>query len=361
MNNIQQLQHDLASTLNRTEKIRKILRISQTFCYGGAALYFAGLIAANSMIYTGHGSPFVNDYVANPDPTFWEANKMLVLILPLIALVSIGSAGMGYFYHRFDTAERDTVRRIVREMLPEAKCRIETSLFSETLVQASNFFSSLYRSRVMPAAFSFGSIAFERDGQKLDIRDVAINTGYSTRAGGIARMFKTLFRGIFTARIENAASSFRGMFAHARLPKAIGGSVVILPDHLECHVDYLAKTIQSLRNINGNRLVRLEDVEFERYFAVYSTDETLARYVLTPAMMLRMTGLRKKYDRDIMLSFNRDAFFFAVAMPEGLLTLGRSKVNTGDVVGDLYDNIQTAREILKDLKLDNVPKQEIRL
>jgi hypothetical protein len=136
---------------------------------------------------------------------------------------------------------------------------------------------------------------------------------------------------------------------------------VILPDHLERHLDYLAKSIQAIKNVNGNKLVVLEDVEFERYFAVYSTDEVLARYVLTPAMMRRMTELRKKYKRDVMLSFNGDAFFFAVTMPEGFLTLGKGAVNSGKAAGGLYDHIMASREILKDLKLDKIPDTKIRL
>ena len=156
---------------------------------------------------------------------------------------------------------------------------------------------------------------------------------------------------MFTKRLENIASSFRGMFAEAQLEKKINGSVVILPDHLESRLDYLAKNIQALKNVNGNKLVTLEDIEFERYFAVYARDEITARYVLTPAMMLRMTELKRKYNRDIMLSFNNDRFYFAVAMPEGFLTLGDASRTTDGALKDLYDNIITASEIFNKLKI----------
>ena len=160
-----------------------------------------------------------------------------------------------------------------------------------------------------------------------------------------------MYKGLFSIRAENIASAFRGMFAEATLEKKINGTVVILPDHLESHLDYLAKNIQALKNVNGNRLVRLEDVEFERYFAVYSNDEITARYLLTPAMMLRMTELKKKYNRDIMLSFSENRFYFAVAMPEGFLTLGNSSLTSGEALKDLYDNFTAARKILTDLKI----------
>ena len=52
-----------------------------------------------------------------------------------------------------------------------------------------------------------------------------------------------------------------------------------------------------------------------------------------------------------MLSFNGNRFFFAVAMPEGFLTLGSSSLTSGEALNDLYDNIMDAQDILKDLKL----------
>jgi hypothetical protein len=141
------------------------------------------------------------------------------------------------------------------------------------------------------------------------------------------------------------------MFANAQLEKRINGSVVVLPDRLEKYLDYLAKNVQALKNMQGNRLVTLEDPEFERHFAVYATSEIVARYVLTPAMMLRIAELRRKYDSRIMLSFSGSEFFFAVAMPEGFLTLGNAPASEG-ALSDLYDNFMAAKEILSYLKIN---------
>jgi len=362
-NRILQLQQDMSATLRKAERIRKMLKICQYICYGGALFYLIFIFGVQGLIFSGAGSSFIHDYEANPNPTFWEANRMLMLILPVIALVTIGSAGLGYFYKHFTATEQSSVRRIVREMFPDAKTYIETSEVSALLLTASNFFGQRDEDDGFGSATSFGSIVFNNEGQNLAIRDIVVN-GTSTdrkiagtQLGAMAVALRMLFGALFAKRVESAASSFRGLFAYTRLAKNINGSVVILPDRLERHLDYLAKSIQSLKNVNGNKLVMLEDVEFERYFAVYSTDEVLARYVLTPAMMRRMTDLRKKYNRDVMLSFNGDAFFFAVAMPEGFLTLGKGKA----AAGGLYDHIVASREILKDLKLDKIPDTTIRL
>jgi len=306
-------------------------------------------------LYSGNGSLFMHNYEANPNPTFWEANRILVVIIPLFVLITIGSFGMSIYYRKFTEAEQSSIRRIIREMFPNAKLALLPSDVSTLTLLQSNFFGGM--NSQYTSGYSFGTVIFENDGRKITFRDIVINVGNQENlatqnpVSGMFLVFKMMFKGLFGKRVENIASNFRGMFADAQLEKKINGSVVVLPDHLESRLDYLAKNIQALKNVNGNKLVMLEDVEFERYFAVYASDEITARYVLTPAMMLRMTELKKKYNRDIMLSFNGNRFFFAVAMPEGFLTLGNSSLTSGEALKDLYENITTAQDILNNLKL----------
>jgi len=350
---ISQLQQELYATLKQAERNRRKLAIFRALSYGGALLYFVGIIAMQGFLFSGNSSLFVNDYTTNPNPTFLEQNKILIVIIPLFVLITIGSFGLGIYYKKFTEAEQNAIRRIIRTMFPDAKLALLPSEVSTSTLLQSNFFGGMKGA----SGYSFGMIAFENDGRRITFRDIAINSdgqgnlATQNPAGGMFLIFKIMFKGLFGKRVENIAGKFRGMFADAQLEKTINGSVVVLPDHLESRLDYLAKNIQTLKNVNGNKLVMLEDVEFERYFAVYASDEITARYVLTPAMMLRMTELKKKYNRDIMLSFNGNRFFFAVAMPEGFLTLGDSSLTSGEALQDLYENIVAAQEILKDLKL----------
>ena len=352
---IEQLQQELYATLKQAERNRRKIGIFRTLCYGGSLLYFLGIIVMQGFIFSGNGSPFMHDYAANPNPTFFEQNKMLIVIIPLFVLITIGSYGLSIYYKKFTEAEQNSIRRIIRTMFPDARLALLPSDVSTSLLLQSNFFGGM--DRRYSSGYSFGEVIFENGNPKITFRDIVINTGKQenwlaqSSVGGLFLVFKMMFKGLFAARVENIASNFRGMFADAQLEKKINGSVVVLPDHLESRLDYLAKNIQTLKNVNGNKLVMLEDIEFERYFAVYAGDEITARYVLTPAMMLRMTELKKKYNRDIMLSFNGDHFYFAVAMPEGFLTLGNSSLTSDEALKDLYDNFLTAQGILKDLKL----------
>ena len=121
--------------------------------------------------------------------------------------------------------------------------------------------------------------------------------------------------------------SFRGMFGCCKLNRTFRGYVMLLPDHLENKIGYLAQTIQGMKEKYGAKFVHLEDPEFERHFAVYADDEVEARMVLTPAMMRKLTALRKSFSRDLMLSFNGNMFYYASDTPDGFLRPGRKSLD----------------------------------
>ena len=352
---INQLQQELYDVLQTAERNRRRIGIFRTLCYGGALIYFLGIIAMQVFVYSGADMSFF--YTLNPNPTFFEQYKMLIIIAPLFVLIIVGGYGLSFFQTKYGMAEQNSVRRIIHALFLDAKLTLSPSDVSPTLLQLSHFFGRTDNQYL--SANSSGMLVFGDGDRKITFRDTLIYAAKKKNLlaeipilGGLFMAIEIMFKGLFSKRVEDIAGSFRGIFADARLEKKINGTVVVLPDRLERHLDHLAKNVQALKNVNGNKLVILEDPEFERYFTVYASDEIMARYVLTPAMMLRMTELKKKYNRKIMLSFNGNYFYFAVAMPEGFLTLGDSSLTSGKALNDLYDNIVTAREIMNDLKLN---------
>ncbi|MCS3227875.1 DUF3137 domain-containing protein [Parabacteroides distasonis] len=89
----------------------------------------------------------------------------------------------------------------------------------------------------------------------------------------------------------------------------------------------------------GAKFVHLEDPEFERHFAVYADDEVEARMVLTPAMMRKLTALRKSFSRDLMLSFNGNMFYYASDTPDGFLRPGRKSLDDEHLLEQLYREV----------------------
>lgn len=151
--------------------------------------------------------------------------------------------------------------------------------------------------------------------------------------------YQYFIRPIFGARIESTMHSFRGMFGCCRLNRFFKGYVMLLPDHLENRIGYLAQTVQGMKDKYGAKFLYLEDPEFESYFAVYADDEVEARMVLTPAMMRKLTSLRKSFSRDLMISFSGNMLYYASDIPDGFLRPGRKSLDDEHLLEQLYREV----------------------
>lgn len=63
--------------------------------------------------------------------------------------------------------------------------------------------------------------------------------------------YQYFIRPIFGVRIESTMHSFRGMFGCCKLNRTFRGYVMLLPDHLENKIGYLAQTIQGMKEKYG--------------------------------------------------------------------------------------------------------------
>ncbi len=58
--------------------------------------------------------------------------------------------------------------------------------------------------------------------------------------------------------------------------------------------------------------IKLEDPLFEKQFDVYATDETEARYLLTPSFMEKLLSIKQQFDTDISISFYQKNMYLAL-------------------------------------------------
>lgn len=94
---------------------------------------------------------------------------------------------------------------------------------------------------------------------------------------------------------------FRGLFFYADFNKKLQGETFVGPDKAE---KFLGKMGQRLQEKSSKgELVKLENSEFEKMYVVHSSDQTEARYILTPLMMEAMVSIRKKHPLDFHFSF----------------------------------------------------------
>lgn len=101
----------------------------------------------------------------------------------------------------------------------------------------------------------------------------------------------------------NYSTIFEGLFMIADFHKHFKGITVVVPDRSEKILGgWLGKKIQKMgRGRKG--LVYMEDPEFEKAFAVFSTDQIEARYILSTSMLRNILALKDRFNCKVYLAF----------------------------------------------------------
>ncbi|NLZ73563.1 MAG: hypothetical protein GX905_07080 [Bacteroidales bacterium] len=82
---IKQLQQELYSTLKKAHRNQKMADMARMLNYGAALIYFLVLFGIQVSFFSqGDSSFFHIDYTENPNPTFWEQNKLFLAVIPLL-------------------------------------------------------------------------------------------------------------------------------------------------------------------------------------------------------------------------------------------------------------------------------------
>ena len=108
------------------------------------------------------------------------------------------------------------------------------------------------------------------------------------------------------------STMFQGLFIIAEFNKNFKGTTVVLPDTAESTFgDYIGSWLQS-NNMGRNELIKMDNVEFEKEFVVYGTDQIEARYILTPLLMQKILNYKKRTKEKTFISFNRNKIYLAI-------------------------------------------------
>ncbi|MDF3025801.1 MAG: galanin [Fluviicola sp.] len=139
---------------------------------------------------------------------------------------------------------------------------------------------------------------------KFDLTDFAF--------GEIHTEYKTVTTDKNGRRQEHWHTIFKGMFFVSDFHKNFHGETMIDMDFMERYLGKLGRKFQQWNSSRDGDLVKLENPEFEKKFAVYSTDEQECRYILTPSMMERLLEMSKKLNFKISISFRNNQVYIAV-------------------------------------------------
>jgi len=99
--------------------------------------------------------------------------------------------------------------------------------------------------------------------------------------------------------------------------------------------------------------VKLENVEFEKRFDVFSTDQLEARYLLTPSMMERIIALDDRLGGDIVLSFYNSNVIIAISSSTNHFESSLwSSIDNTDKLQREYNLISSMISIVEELNLN---------
>jgi len=101
---------------------------------------------------------------------------------------------------------------------------------------------------------------------------------------------------------------FHGVFLVASFNKHFKSETIILP---RSKVSFLSKIIK-YKIFDIFKVIKLEDVAFNKEFTVYSTDQVESRYILSTSFMQRLLSYRQKLKRKISISFAHDKMFLTI-------------------------------------------------
>jgi len=144
---------------------------------------------------------------------------------------------------------------------------------------------------------------------------------------------------------------FKGLFFVADFNKHFEGSTVVLPNRLGRGA--LARILQKVNLSRREKLVKLEDPEFNKYFVVYGDDQIESRYVLSTSLMQRLIDFRKKYGNPLYISFVSSFLFLAIGYTKDLFEPSYFKSLTRfETVKPYFEDISLAVCIVEDLNLN---------
>jgi len=111
---------------------------------------------------------------------------------------------------------------------------------------------------------------------------------------------------------------FQGLFIVCEFNKNFHGRTIILPDTAQSTFgDLIGGWFQS-NNMSRDELVKMDDIEFEKAFVVYATDQIEARYILSHTLMKRLLDFKKRSGKNIFVSFNSNDITLAIAYNKDL-------------------------------------------
>lgn len=144
---------------------------------------------------------------------------------------------------------------------------------------------------------------------------------------------------------------FKGLIVRLDFNKNFAGHTVVIPDS---EGKILGGLFGESESRSRMQIVRLENVDFEKVFSVYSSNDQEARYLLTPKLMELVLETRALFNADVRLSFQENSLFLTIPQSKDrfeVVLFGRA-VTPESAAGDLVEVVTLAEKLVDVLDLE---------
>jgi len=149
---------------------------------------------------------------------------------------------------------------------------------------------------------------------------------------------------------------FKGMYYVVDFNKNFKGSTIIVPDNVEGMLGDFGHSLQkAFGNLTykGLELAYMENPQFERDFAVYTTDQIEARYLLTPFIIERMVELRNMCSGSLRFAFRFGKLHIGWSTPgHWIQPPGITRQVTTEVIGETQNRLLIPLQLVDRFELN---------
>lgn len=144
---------------------------------------------------------------------------------------------------------------------------------------------------------------------------------------------------------------FRGVVIRLDFNKHFVGHTIVVS---QAQSRVLGGLLGEAERRKGKEIVRLENADFNEQFAVYSTDQQQARYIITPKLMELIMEAQALLGADLKLSFHDNSVFVTVPQKKDRfeVKLFGGAVTPEDTVGELVEVVSLAERLVETLDLE---------
>lgn len=343
---IEETYNNSKEALNSIYKKRKRTLLFQKIVWGITGVYFIFIIL--SFIY-----PLIpslkNGYIKQ---TIQHPYQNQLFIIGLIIIISISSIFFVRTFKIYVINEQKVMDKLIKSLFPN----IEFSRgISDPIkeIEHSKLFTNIQSNPI-----SYGQIRSTIGGYTINISDIGVQEKNVTnnvlkKLGNIPALnilvvlWQYSIKNTFTnSTIDTNQFTFRGMFSWFHFTKKLDGHTVLLTNNHQTQINRFFRT-----SFKEEQRILLEDPRFNKEFIVYGTNQIEARYVLSIALMERIITLKEKFNQPILLSFQNQQMYLAVQNKQGLFSFSKGKLDDICVIEKLSHTIQTALDIVSELKL----------